>query len=500
VSTSELARQIQAIESASGAGPAVAFFDLDRTLIAGYSILAMAWERAQLGMSRGELRQSIGILHGIIKQRGENGGKKGNSYQRLVRQLSRSLTGVSEDTLTRLGEQAYRNSIARSLYRESISLVEAHRAAGHKLVIVSAASRYQVEPIARALRIDEICCTQLEVIDGQFTGKTIAPLCFGEGKAMAARRVCRNEGVALKDSWFYSDSSDDLPLLRKVGHPVAVNPSEALATHARAEGWPQLRFESRGLPSVETLLRTLLTAQTVMATAAICAIGKQLRVGRITNANRMTRLLGEIGCGFAGIDIETEGAHHLKQERPAVFIFNHQSLLDSMVISHLLREDVVALVKKEMANNPVVGPLLRQIDTIFVDRDDRDQSAVLKQSLAVLKSGRSLVIAPEGSRSTLGHIQPFKHGAFYMAKKAGVPLIPIVLHNVKDALPNGGIFIRATTVRVTVLPPMHPGQMGGVRQACERMEQQYAEVLGNSTIAALPRHLTTTTVQHSSQG
>lgn len=486
MSNSELDLHLQEVANAPSDAPTVAFFDLDRTLIAGYSIVAMAWERVRHGMSRGELQQSIGILRNVISQQVDKSGKSGNSYHRLVRQLSRSLTGVSEDTLTKLGEQAYHNTIARSLYREAITLVETHRAAGHQLVIVSAASRYQVAPIARVLGIDEICCTQLEAVDGQFTGKAIAPLCFGEGKVMAARRVCRRTGASLKNAWFYSDSSDDLPLLRQVGHPIAVNPSESLATHARAKGWRQLHFESRGLPSLETLLRTLLTAQTVMATTAVCAIGKRIGVGRITNSNRMTRLLGEVGCGFAGIDIETEGAQYLKQERPAVFIFNHQSLMDSMVISHLLREDVVALVKKEMANNPMIGPLLRQIDTIFVDREDKDQSSVLRKALAVLASGRSLVIAPEGTRSTLGDIQPFKHGAFYLAKKAGVPVIPLVLHNVKDALPNGGFIIRATTIRATVLPPIHPAEMGGVRQACEQMERQYSEVLGNSAIAALP--------------
>lgn len=493
MSANEFQVHLQRIATKSDNRPSVAFFDLDRTLIAGYSIVAMAWERARHGIGRGELNQSISILRNMMRQQSEKTRKTGDSYQRLVRQLSRSLTGISEETLTRLGEEAYRNTIARSVYREAITLIESHRAAGHKLVIVSAASRYQIEPIARVLGIDEICCTQLEVIEGQFTGKAIAPLCFGEGKAMAARRVCKRVGATLKNCWFYSDSSDDLPLLRKVGHPIAVNPSEALAKHAMNNEWTQLHFQSRGLPSLETLLRTMLTVQTVIATAGICAIGKRLRVGRITNANRMTRLLGEVGCGFAGIDIETEGVQYLKQERPAVFIFNHQSLLDSMVISHLLREDVVALVKKEAASNPVFGPLLRQIDTIFVDREGRDQSVALRKALAVLESGRSLVIAPEGTRSTLGDIQPFKHGAFFLAKKAGVPVVPIVLHNVKDALPNGGFIIQATTIRVTVLPPMHPAAMGGVRQACEKMEQKYSEVLGNSEIAALPYEAITKT-------
>jgi putative phosphoserine phosphatase/1-acylglycerol-3-phosphate O-acyltransferase len=170
----------------------------------------------------------------------------------------------------------------------------------------------------------------------------------------------------------------------------------------------------------------------------------------VANANLITQTIGEIGGSFAGIDLEVEGAENLKRNQPAIFIFNHQSMLDAMVLAHLLRRDVVALCKKEMADNPLVGPLLRTTDTIFVNREKRDQSKLLRQALGVLEEGRSLVISPEGTRSTLGEIQPFKHGAFYLAKKAGVPVIPIVLHNVKDALPNGGLLIRPTNVRFCI--------------------------------------------------
>jgi putative phosphoserine phosphatase/1-acylglycerol-3-phosphate O-acyltransferase len=400
--------------------------------------------------------------------------------------MTRTLTGVSETTLSAIGEQAYHKHLAKALYREAIALVEAHRAAGHKLVIVSAASRYQIEPIARVLGIEEICCTRLEVVDGRFTGNVIAPLCFGEGKLLAARRSARQHKASLKHCWFYSDSSDELPLLRKVGHPVAVNPTDKLGTHARASNWPQLQFSTRGMPSVENIARTVLTAQTVIATTAFGMLSKRLGRDNFRNANQLTRLLGDIGSAFAGLDFEIEGVENLYRERPAVFVFNHQSLLDSMVLAHLLREDVVALCKKEMANTPVIGPLLRQADTIFVDRAESDQSHVLHRALEVLTSGRSLVIAPEGSRSTLGDIQPFKHGAFYIARKAGVPIVPIVLHNVKDALPKGGWLIRPATIRVTVLPPVPAESIRSIRASCSELEHRYIELLGHSPLAALP--------------
>jgi putative phosphoserine phosphatase/1-acylglycerol-3-phosphate O-acyltransferase len=464
-------------------GPGVAFFDLDRTLIAGYSILALARETALHGSRQGQLGQSAKLARDILRNRVD---ATGSNYHRLVRRLSGALSGVSEETLSELGRRAYEKSIARTLYREAIALVEAHRAAGHRLVIISAASRYQVEPVAEELGIDTICCTRLEVVDERFTGRVIAPLCYGEGKVLAARRESRRHKVALKNCWFYSDSSADLPLLNSVGHPVAVNPSDRLAVHARARGWTQLRFTSRGLPKFENVVRTALTAQTLVTATTLGMVNRRLGTSAFRNANQVTRLLGDVGSAFAGLEFEIEGGDNLKQSRPAVFVFNHQSMLDSLVLAHLLREDVVALCKREMADHAVIGPLLRQVDTIFVDRDENDQREVLRQCLDVLSSGRSLVIAPEGTRSTLGKIQPFKHGAFFLARRAGVPIVPIVLHNVKDALPKGGMVIRPATIRITVLPPVAPEAIRSVRQACVELETRYMDLLRGSRLAALP--------------
>ncbi len=467
-----------------GAGR-VAFFDLDRTLIAGYSILAMGVETARHAANRGHLKEATRLMHDVLRQRTGGGG----NYHKLVKRLARALTGVDESTLSELGIRAFENSLARNLYPEAVALVEAHRAAGDHLVIVTAASHYQVDPVARILGIEEICCTRLEVQDGRFTGNVVAPLCYGEGKALAARRAARRFGCSLKDSFFYSDSSADLPLLRKVGRPVAVNPSDKLAVHARNRHWPQLHFPSRGMPRLENLARTALVVESLMAATAFGALSRRLGVAPGLNANRVTRLVGDITASFAGLEFDIEGYDNLHRKRPVVYIFNHQSLLDSVVLARLLRDDVVALCKKEMAHAPVIGPMLQQVDTIFVDRDERDQSEVLKRAMAVLASGRSLVIAPEGTRSTLGNIQPFKHGAFLLAKRAGVPIVPIVLHNVKDALPKGAFLVRSARIRVSVLEPIEPESITSVRASCRALEDVYCEVLGKSPQAALPHRL-----------
>jgi putative phosphoserine phosphatase/1-acylglycerol-3-phosphate O-acyltransferase len=460
-----------------------AFFDLDRTLISGYSVVALALETARYAAARGELRQAARLSRDILRQRVD---PAGGNYHRLIRRLAKALSGVTESTLEELGQQACRNHLERTLYKEAVELVEAHRRRGHHLVIVSAASRYQVEPIARLLGIQDICCTRLVVENGRFTGEVVAPLCYGEGKALAARRVLRRTGIRLRDSWFYTDSSADLPLLKKVGHPVAVNPSERLGVHARNRQWPQLHFSSRGRPTLERLARTGLLAQTIAVSTGVGFVAGAMGLNPVSNANRLTQLVGDVGSGFAGLEYEVEGRERLHRERPAIYIFNHQSLLDAMVLAHLLRQDAVPLCKREMAANPLLGPLLRQVDTIFVDRNERDQREVLKNALEVLQGGRSLVIAPEGTRSTLGNIQPFKMGAFVLAKKARVPIVPIVLHNVKDALPKGGRLLRPANIRVSVLEPIPPGAIGNIRAACRDLEHRYCSVLKHSPAAALP--------------
>lgn len=481
------APHLEAIDLASckaaTASRVVVFLDLDRTLIAGYSIRALALETARHGARHGELQQAVKVLQAIWKQGRQ---RTGTSYHRLVRRVTRALRGVSERTLEQLGEHAYHHTIARTVYSEAITLVEAHRRAGHQLVIISAASRYQIEPVARELGIDDICCTQLEVVDGRFTGQVIAPLCYGEGKALAARRVAKQYAAKLADCWFYTDSSADLPLLNKVGKPVVVNPSSQLAAHATLKHWPQLHFNSRGGVELEALARTMLTAQTVAAVAAIGAVGSRLGIARRLTANAQTRLLGDLGSGLAGLKFRIEGKEHLCQERPAIYIFNHQSLLDAVVLAHLLRSDVVGFCKQEVAKTPLLGGLLRQLDTIFIDRESSHQSQALSRALNTLAQGRSLVIAPEGTRSTLGGLQPFKHGAFFLARKAGVPIIPIVLHNTKDALPNGALLIRPATVRITVLEPLEPGNKGTMRDNCDQLAARYSELLGQSEQAAMP--------------
>ncbi len=212
----------------------LAYFDLDRTLIAGYSVTALAWERMRSGsVSLRRFLSSAGALLGYGLGRGD--------YHDLLSITVRDLAGESEQTMAELGERAFRHRVQGWIYPQARALVDAHRRAGHGVVIVTSATRFQAAPVARELGVDELCCTEVKVADGRVTGEAVP--CFGVGKLTAADRVARQHHTDLEAAWFYSDSSDDLPLLEAVGRPVVANPKPPMARLALARGWPCLVLE-----------------------------------------------------------------------------------------------------------------------------------------------------------------------------------------------------------------------------------------------------------------
>ena len=162
----------------------------------------------------------------------------------------------------------------------------------------------------------------------------------------------------------------------------------------------------------------------------------------------------DVGLALAGINLDVTGAEHLWSRRPAVFIFNHQSILDGLIIMKLLREDVTGVAKKEVAAAGL-RPVRDAADMAFVDRSRPEQAIeALEPVVEKLREGYSIAIAPEGTRSPTPRVGPFKKGAFHMAMQAGVPIVPIVIRNAGELLWRGSAFMRSGTVDVIVLPPI----------------------------------------------
>ncbi|MEM7798096.1 MAG: lysophospholipid acyltransferase family protein [Chloroflexota bacterium] len=168
----------------------------------------------------------------------------------------------------------------------------------------------------------------------------------------------------------------------------------------------------------------------------------------------MISLMGDLGLAMTGIELVVKGEENLWAERPAVFVFNHQSSADLFIGAKLLRKDITAVAKEELKMTPI-GPLLMAADVVFVDRKNHKKAVdALRPAVEALKSGRSIAIAPEGTRSKDKTLGKFKKGAFHLAMQAGVPIIPMVIRNASDVLPKGSMFVRSTAVEVKVLPPI----------------------------------------------
>ena len=136
-----------------------------------------------------------------------------------------------------LGERLFEEELATLIYPESRALGETHLELGHTVAIISSATRYQIDPLARDLGVEVVVCSELEVEDGRFTGRVLFA-CDGRRKAEGAERLSLEHGVDLDESYFYTDSYQDLPLLQLVGKPRPVNPDANLARVARRRAWP----------------------------------------------------------------------------------------------------------------------------------------------------------------------------------------------------------------------------------------------------------------------
>ena len=146
----------------------------------------------------------------------------------------------------------------------------------------------------------------------------------------------------------------------------------------------------------------------------------------------------------------------------------------------LVRRDMTGVGKAELRWNPLFGPLLWLAGVAFVERGDTKKSiAALAPAVEALKSGTSLVIAPEGTRTPTPRLARFKKGAFHIAMQAGVPIVPVVLRNTGDALPKSGVVVRPTTVEVVVLPPIDTSDWTreGLDAEIESIRAGYLDVL-----------------------
>ena len=324
-----------------------AFFDFDGTLIDGYSLSAFArYHLRSLQVAPADLgRMLLTGLRGVSSE---------EDFERFTELSMRVWAGRSEDELAELGERLWVQGIAGSLYPEGWRLVEAHLRVGHTVVLASSATRFQVEPAARAMGVQYIIVSPVEIVNGICTGRPGGPLLWRAGKAAAVRAFAADHDIDLPESYAYSNGDEDVPFLRTVGRARALNPGRKLAAAARHYGWPVARFRSRGRAGVRDVARTAASLAGLFGGFTTGAALGALTGSRREAVDLGITLAGEVGSVLAGVRLDVRGAEHLVT-RPAVFLFNHQSQLDVLILAKLLRGGFTGVAKKELAASPGSG-------------------------------------------------------------------------------------------------------------------------------------------------
>lgn len=214
-----------------------AFFDLDRTVIAKPSMMAFSRPLYREGLLSRRL-VARALWRQVIFARF---GARQRTIDRLRVRAQRLTAGWEQDRVRSVVASTLAQVVGPITYTEALDLIAEHKRAGRRVYIVSAAPADIVEPLATHLGADEAIATRAAVRAGRYTGQLLR-YAFGPEKATAMREAAARDSLDLAESWAYSDSATDLPMLEAVGHPVAVNPDRALRRIARTRGWPVLNF------------------------------------------------------------------------------------------------------------------------------------------------------------------------------------------------------------------------------------------------------------------
>jgi len=211
---------------------ALAIFDLDNTLLGGDS--DHAW---------GEFACDLGIVDALSFRvandnfyRDYQVGKL--DIQAYLRHALSPLAGVDLATAADWHQRFMQEKIQPMLLPRAQELLQLHRDRGDHLLIITATNRFITEPIARSMGINDLIACDVEIIDGRYTGQPCGIPSYAEGKVQRLQLWLQHKPLTLQDSWFYSDSHNDIPLLELVDNAVAVDPDTALEVLAKERGWP----------------------------------------------------------------------------------------------------------------------------------------------------------------------------------------------------------------------------------------------------------------------
>lgn len=261
-----------------------AFFDLDRTIINGSSVFAMGIAAYRAGMMshRDLFADATSALAFLFA------GASDEKTELVKNRVLLAIKGAPVARVSELGDQIIPR-LESDVRREARGLIDLHHAADRDTFIVSASPIEIVGNFASAIGLTGGIGTVAAVKDGVYTGELAEPFCYGEGKALAIRKVAEERGYDLRLSYAYTDSAGDLPMLEIVGHPVAVNPDRTLESIAYQRGWPVVEFSR----TRKTVVKRTTAAVGAAAMAAVAfAVGVTAGKRIATERSLVRRVLG----------------------------------------------------------------------------------------------------------------------------------------------------------------------------------------------------------------
>jgi HAD superfamily hydrolase (TIGR01490 family) len=218
--------------------PGAAFFDLDKTIISKSSTLAFGAPLYKAGFLNRRMLAGAAIANLVYKMVGADH----DQLEKVRDQLTNLTKGWDQREIEELVEETVHDVVAPLVYADALAIIAEHRRAGRQVVIISSSPYEVVRPLAEYLGVEEVIATRSRIgSDGKYTGE-LDFYAYAEGKAEAMREMAERDHISLEDSYAYSDSATDLPMLEAVGHPIVVNPNKELREIAEERDWQIMKF------------------------------------------------------------------------------------------------------------------------------------------------------------------------------------------------------------------------------------------------------------------
>jgi putative phosphoserine phosphatase/1-acylglycerol-3-phosphate O-acyltransferase len=402
------------------------FVDLDRTLLRGASGLVLSAAMHAEGLFDG--RPSLpgeAFVYAFYDRMGEN-----LPFMAMVRAAPRFVRGWQVETVRRAGQLAA-EELAALVQPYAPSALAQHRAEGLKVVLATTTPVDLISPLAETIGFDDVIATRYSSRDGRYTGSIDGPFVWANGKLAAVRLWCKEHKVDMSRSHAYSDSFYDIPLLRSVEHPHAMNPDRRLRVTALLKGWPIEHWDRP--PGV-------------------------VKIAGFEPYHLFRPFIRPQFVPYARFEIE--GTEDVPSRGPAILASNHRSYFDVMALAMLaarLGRPVRFLAKRELFEAPVVGQLARALGGICVDRGSRS-SEPLRAARRALEAGELVVILPQGTiprgSDFFDPVLRGRTGTARLAATTGAPVVPIGLWGTERVWPRSARLPDMTNVlhppRVTV--------------------------------------------------